>query len=133
MNTKAVSWILRIGVAGEFFGHGMFALQGKEGWFKYFEAFGFTNPETMKMMLTLVGVMDMLMVILVLFKPIRIALLWMAFWGLWTALVRWPFGPDPIWDFVERWANWAGPLALLYMAGGLKAKNWFKTYGSSQM
>lgn len=129
MNTKAINWILRIGVAGEFLGHGVFALMHKSGWFGYFAAFGITDPETIKMLLTLVGVMDMLMVLLVLFKPIRIALLWMAFWGLWTGLVRWPFGADPIWDFVERWANWAGPLALLFMAGGFKAKNWFKTYG----
>ena len=41
-NQKLVQWILRIAVAGEFIGHGMFALQGKEGWFKYFEA---VDPE----------------------------------------------------------------------------------------
>ena len=25
--------------------------------------------------------------------------------------------PDPIWDFVERWANWGAPLALLLLLG----------------
>lgn len=111
---KAI-WILRIGVAGEFLGHGVFALQGKEGWFKYFAPFGITDPNTITTLLFVVGVMDVLLALLVLIKPVRLALLWMAFWGLWTALVRWPFGPDPIWDFVERWANWASPLALYYL------------------
>ena len=33
-----------------------------------------------------------------------------------TALAR-PIAGDPIWDFVERTANWATPLALLYLRG----------------
>lgn len=111
---KAI-WALRIGVAGEFLGHGIFAIQGKEGWFKYFTSFGITDPGTITTILLVVGIMDVLLALLVLFKPIKLALLWMAFWGLWTALVRWPFGPDPIWDFVERFANWAAPLALYYI------------------
>jgi hypothetical protein len=124
MNTnkdKVIEWILRLGVAGEFLGHGVFALQGKEGWFKYFEPFGITNPETIITLLLLVGIMDVVLALIVLFRPIRPALLWMAFWGLWTALIRWPFGPDPIWDFFERWTNWAAPLALYYWLGG----TWF--------
>jgi len=114
---KKIEWILRIGVAGEFIGHGVFALQGKTGWFKYFEAFGITDPGTITTLLFVVGVMDICLALIVLFKPIRPLLLWMAFWGLWTALVRWPFGGDPVWDFVERWANWAAPLALYYILG----------------
>ena len=116
---KAI-WILRVGVAGEFLGHGVFALQGKEGWFKYFEAFGITDPGTITTILMVVGIIDIALALMVLLKPIRPILLWMSFWGLWTALVRWPFGPDPMWDFVERFANWASPLALFYL---LKNKN----------
>ena len=111
---KKVEWVLRIGVAGAFFGHGVFALQGKEGWFKYFEAVGIASPETTVTLLLLIGILDVALAILVLVRPIRAALLWMAFWGLVTALIRWPIGPDPIWDFVERFANWAAPLALYY-------------------
>lgn len=122
-----MEWILRIGVFGEFLGHGVFALQGKEGWFKYFEAFGIANPDTITTLLLLIGTMDILLAILVLIKPIRIAILWMALWGLWTALVRWPFGGDPIWDFFERWTNWAAPLALLMMQGWPRNfAEWFK-------
>ena len=127
MNTKVVQWILRIAVAGEFLGHGMFALQGKEGWFKYFEPFGITNPDTIVTLLFLVGLFDLLIALIVLLKPIRIALLWATFWGLFTALIRWPIGPDPMWDFVERFANWGAPLALLFMIGwGRNLKEWFK-------
>lgn len=113
-NSKKFEWALRIGVAGSFFGHGMFALQGKEGWFKYFEPVGITNSETILTLLLLIGILDVALALLVLIKPIKPALLWMAFWGLVTALIRWPIGPDPVWDFVERWANWAAPLALYY-------------------
>ena len=47
----------------------------------------------------------------VLGKPVRPVLLWATAWGFWTALVR-PFVGEPIWDFIERWANWGAPLAL---------------------
>ena len=128
MNTKLVEWVLRIAVAGEFLGHGVFALQGKTGWFKYFYAVGISNPDTITSTLFLVGIVDIALAILVLVRPIRIALLWMAFWGLWTALIRWPIGPDePIWDFLERWTNWGAPLALLLVRGWPRTiKDWFK-------
>jgi hypothetical protein len=126
-------WILRVAVAGTFLGHGMFALQGKESWFKYFEAFGFSDPSTITTMLMLVGVMDILLAIHVLVRPVRALLLWMAFWGLWTALIRWPFGGDPVWDFVERWANWGAPLALLVLMGwGQNLKEWFQSSNQVQ-
>jgi len=126
-NPKTIEWVLRIATAGAFFGHGMFALQGKEGWFKYFEAVGINNTETILTLLFLVGLMDVALAILVLIKPVRLALLWMAIWGLWTAMIRWPVGPDPIWDFVERWANWGAPLALLLLIGWPKNwKGWFR-------
>jgi len=124
---KKMEWVLRVAVAGEFLGHGVFALQGKEGWFKYFEPFGITDPDLIVTLLLWVGIMDLAIALLVLIKPIRIAVLWMAIWGFWTALIRWPFGPDPIWDFLERWANWGAPLALLLLRGWPKGgKEWFK-------
>lgn len=125
--TRMIGWVLRIAVAGEFIGHGVFALQGKQGWFKYFEAFGITEPSTITTLLFIVGVMDLLFALHVLVRPIKPLVLWMAFWGLWTAMIRWPFGPDPIWDFVERWTNWGAPLALLLLLGWPKtAKEWWR-------
>jgi len=113
MNLKKIEWVLRLAVFGEFLGHGVFALQRKAGWFKYFEALGINNPGTISAILLIVGTIDVVLAILVLIKPIKWALVWMAIWGLWTALLRWPFGGDPIWDFFERWANWGAPLALM--------------------
>lgn len=127
-NTKKIEWILRIAVAGEFIGHGVFALQNKQGWHKYFDFFGISDPAMIKNMLLFVGLMDILLAIIILTRPIRIAVLWMVFWGLFTALIRWPLGPDPFWDFVERWTNWGAPLALFFILGGMPKtlKDWFK-------
>jgi hypothetical protein len=123
---KIVEWVLRIAVAGEFIGHGVFAIQGKESWFKYFNAIGIDSVETITTLLLIVGIMDVILAILVLVHPIRITLLWMALWGLWTALIRWPIGGDPIWDFVERWPNWGAPLALLFLKGWPRGiRQWF--------
>src|SRR3989344_4092363 len=127
MNSKKMEWVLRIAVAGEFMGHGVFALQGKTGWFVYVKPFGITDPQTIVSLLMLVGIVDLLLALLVLIKPIRIAILWMAIWGLFTAMIRWPIGPDPIWDFFERWANWGAPLTLLLMLGWPRSlREWLK-------
>jgi len=112
-NAKKAEWVLRIAVAGEFIGHGIFALQQKAGWLEYFAAVGI-GPDAAMTLMPIVGILDITLAILVLVKPVRIALLWMVFWGFWTALLR-PIAGEPIWDFVERWANWGAPLALYYM------------------
>lgn len=126
VNTKLIEWILRIAVAGEFIGHGVFALQGKKDWVGWFAEFGISDTGLATQFLFLVGVMDIALAILILAKPIRIALLWMVFWGFWTALIR-PLVGIPVWDFVERWTNWGAPLALLLLVGWPKSlKEWFK-------
>lgn len=125
MNQKAVSWILRIAVAGAFIGHGVFALQVKQGWISYFTAVGIT-VETATILLPLIGIMDIVLALIILIKPVRIALLWMAFWGFLTALIR-PIAGEPIWDFIERFANWGAPLALLFLVGWPRnLKEWFR-------
>jgi len=115
-NTKIVEWVLRVAVAGEFIGHGVFALQGKKDWVGWFANFGVTDAGLAAQLLFAVGFMDILFAILILIKPVRVVLLWMVLWGFWTALIR-PLVGMPIWDFVERWANWGAPLALLLMMG----------------
>ena len=126
MNTKLIEWVLRVAVAGEFIGHGIFALQGKKDWIGWFTQFGVSDAGTATTLLFLVGLMDIALALLILVKPIRIALLWMVFWGFWTALIR-PIVGMPIWDFVERSANWGAPLALLLLIGWPKNwREWFK-------
>jgi len=126
MNTKLAIWVLRVAVAGEFIGHGVFALQGKKDWIGWFAQFGVSDAGLAAKLLFFIGLLDIALAVLILIKPIRIALLWMTFWGFWTALLR-PLVGMPIWDFVERWANWGAPLALLLMVGWPKSlKEWFK-------
>ncbi|MBI3589272.1 MAG: hypothetical protein HY093_02565 [Candidatus Liptonbacteria bacterium] len=126
MNSKTVQWVLRLGVAGEFIGHGVFALQGKADWIKWIGQLTGVSAETAGTLLTLIGLFDLLVALIVLIKPIRAFLLWAMFWGFWTALVR-PLVGLPIWDFVERFANWSAPLALLLLLGWPKnSREWFK-------
>ena len=110
---------LRIGVAGEFLGHGVLALQGKADWIDWFSKFGVSDAGTAATLLTLVGLLDVCVALIVLFRPIKPVLLWAVFWGFWTALIR-PIIGQPIWDFIERFANWGAPLALYFL---LKYKN----------
>ena len=120
-------WVLRVAVAGEFLGHGVFALQGKADWIKWMSQLTGADMATAATLITAIGVLDILVAALVLLKPVRAVLLWAAFWGAWTALVR-PLVGLPIWDFVERWANWGAPLALLLLMGWPKSrKDWFKS------
>ena len=126
MNNKLAMWVLRIAVAGEFIGHGVFALQGKKDWIGWFAKFGVSDPGTATQLLLVIGALDIALAILILIKPVRAVLLWMVFWGFWTALLR-PIVGLPVWDFVERWANWGAPFALLLLIGWPKdIKEWFR-------
>ncbi|OGN09417.1 MAG: hypothetical protein A3J46_01275 [Candidatus Yanofskybacteria bacterium RIFCSPHIGHO2_02_FULL_41_11] len=126
MNLKLIEWILRVAVAGEFIGHGVFALQGRQAWVDWFSIFGISDVGLAAQLLFFVGLMDVLLAVLILIKPVRLVLLWMAFWGFWTALMR-PIAGDSIFEFVERWANWGAPLALLLLVGWPRNwKEWFR-------
>jgi len=111
---KSMEWALRIGVAGEFLGHGVFALQGKKAWIEWFSQLTGAGNTFAVQAIFVVGLLDIIVAAIVLFKPFKPVLLWAAFWGFWTALVR-PLVGEPIWDFVERFANWGAPLALYYL------------------
>lgn len=114
MNNTKVMWILRIAVAGEFLGHGIFGIQHKAQWIKWTQELLGVDISVATTLIFLVGIMDVLLAILVLIKPIRPLILWMAIWGFWTALLR-PIVGEPVWDFVERLANAGAPLALYYL------------------
>lgn len=107
-------WVLRIGVFGEFLGHGMFALQGKKDWITWAQQLSGVDASTATKFIFFVGLLDITIALIVLVKPLKPVLLWATFWGFWTALVR-PLVGLPIWDFIERWANWAAPLALFLL------------------
>ncbi|MEN9523950.1 MAG: hypothetical protein RL536_19 [Candidatus Parcubacteria bacterium] len=112
-NDKKIEWILRFGVAGEFFGHGLLAIQGKKDWINWISQMIHVDTSTATTLLLIIGTLDVILAIIVLWKPIRPLFLWMALWAFWTALVRPLVGVGWL-DFIERWANWAAPLALYY-------------------
>ncbi|KKR79493.1 MAG: hypothetical protein UU24_C0007G0020 [Candidatus Nomurabacteria bacterium GW2011_GWA2_40_9] len=111
---KIMEWVLRVAVAGEFIGHGALALGGKADWVGWVQQLsGFNQPVALNIIL-IVGVVDIILALIVLIHPVRPVLLWMAFWGFFTAILR-PIVGQSIWDFVERFANWGAPLALFYL------------------
>ena len=114
-NLKKIEWILRIAVFGTFLGHGVFALLGKQSWIPYFTSVGISEANAI-VLLPLIGVLDILVAVSALIKQIRAILIWASVWAFATALIR-PIAGEPVWDFVERTANWAAPLALLYLRG----------------
>lgn len=125
-NVETAAWVLRIAVAGEFLGHGMFALQGKAQWIGWVQQMIGVDAAFATQLLLLIGVSDLIVAFFILVKPIRAIVLWAAVWGFWTAILR-PLVGEPIWDFIERWANWGAPLALLYLSGWpKKGREWLE-------
>ncbi len=112
---KAAEWILRIGIFGTFLGHGIFAIGVKQSWIPLITSVGISDTVASQL-LPVIGSLDITVAFLALLWPIRIVLIWAAVWSFATALSR-PIAGDPIWDFVERTANWAAPLALLALHG----------------
>ena len=114
MNTnKKIEWLLRLGVAGEFIGHGLLAVNGKPDWIGWISKLIQVDLATATTLLFIIGVADVIVALIILFRPVKPILLWMAFWGFWTALVR-PIVGQGLLDFIERSANWTAPLALYY-------------------
>ena len=112
-NDKKIEWLLRVGVFGEFLGHGLLGIGKKADWIKWIMQLVHVDQGTATTLIVLIGIADVVVAFIVLFKPVRPILLWAAFWGFWTALVRPLVGVGWL-DFVERSANWAAPLALYF-------------------
>lgn len=79
-NPKIIEWVLRIAIAGEFAGHGVFALQGKPQWIKWFSQFGVSDATVATQLLFFVGLLDVTVALLVLVRPIRGVLAWATLW-----------------------------------------------------
>jgi hypothetical protein len=112
-----IFWVLRIGVAMEFIGHGMLGvLHLAPAWTNYFAVVGIFKDTAFKLM-PIIGAFDVTMGLAVIFYPVRGVILWMAAWGLWTALLR-PLAGESVWEAVERAGNYGTPLALFLLAKG---------------
>lgn len=112
---QVLPWILRIGIAGCFIGHGAFGVITKSAWLPYFAVAGI-GEELAWALMPIVGFMDIGMGLLVLIWPCRALLLWAAFWTVWTALLR-PFSGEPFWETLERAGNYGVPIAFLCVVG----------------
>jgi hypothetical protein len=107
------TWALRVAVAFEFFGHGWLAFWGNGNWVPFVTYWGF-SVESAPVVMRAVGVLDWMLAVHVLVRPVVPLVAWMAFWGLFTALLR-PLTGQSLVEFVERGANFGAPLALLLL------------------
>ncbi|MBT2443885.1 hypothetical protein J7E93_28070 [Streptomyces sp. ISL-36] len=118
-----IHWILRVAIAAEFIGHGAFGIMGKEAWLNYYAVMGIP-PSAAWVLMPMTGVVDITLGLLVLVRPTRAPLAYMAFWGLFTALLR-PLSGESWWEVVERSYNFGIPLALLLFHGlGTSRREW---------
>jgi hypothetical protein len=111
----AAYWFLRIGAALCFIGHGAFGFITKAAWVPYFGVVGIADTWAWRLM-PLVGAVDIMMAMAVLFAPRGAPLVYMTLWAAWTALLR-PLAGEPAWETLERAGNYGVPLALLVATG----------------
>ncbi|MBL8981412.1 MAG: hypothetical protein JNL26_04470 [Gemmatimonadetes bacterium] len=108
-------WVLRLGAALCYIGHGAFGFITKAAWLPYFAVVGIPESWAWRIM-PWVGAVDVMAGMAVLFAPTRLPLLYMVGWAMWTALLR-PLAGESAFEAVERAGNYGVPLALLVAAG----------------
>lgn len=106
---------MRIASAMCFIGHGAFGIITKPIWANYFGVFGIGHDAAWQLM-PLVGIIDIMLGLAILFYPIRAVFAWLVIWGTVTALLR-PLSGEPFAEFIERAGNFGAPLAFLVYAG----------------
>jgi hypothetical protein len=117
-NNQKIHYTLRIAAAMCFIGHGAFGIITKAIWCNYFALLGIDKLHAYQFMPVL-GSIDILMGLMLLFKPFRAIAGWLVIWGIITAACR-PFSGEPFAEFIERAGNYGAPLALLFLAGGIQ-------------
>jgi hypothetical protein len=108
-------WILRVGAALCFIGHGAFGFLTKAAWVPYFGVVGIPESWAWRLM-PAVGALDVVAGMAVLFAPRGLPLVYMAIWATWTALLR-PLSGEPFYETIERAGNFGVPIALMLLAG----------------
>jgi len=112
---KLFELLLRVGVSFTFLGHGILALGINESWVSLITAYGF-GAETARNILPVIGYMDLLVSLILLFYPNRATLMWAIIWSF-AASMSYLISGQKIWEFIERTSNWILPLALLLLMG----------------
>jgi hypothetical protein len=108
-------WVLRIGAALCFIGHGAFGFITKAAWIPYFGVVGIPESWAWDLM-PVIGAIDVLAGMALLFGPTRLPVMYMAVWALWTALLR-PLAGESVFEALERAGNYGVPLAFLLLNG----------------
>ena len=114
-------WILRIAVALTFIGHGYYAFILKPEWHIYLLTVGIKGSYIPLIMKT-IGVLDFLVALIIILKPIPLVLYWAVFWTLITALIR-PLSGEGIAEAIERGSNVGASLALAYVHAYINKKS----------
>lgn len=123
--SRRAEWVLRVAAACIFLGHGLLAIGVHSAWLPFFAVVGL-SPESGRVWMPFVGVLDVALAAVTLVRPIRGLLLWMTLWAAWAALLR-PLSGQSWLEFVERGGNWGVPLALLVLRGWPKRfRDWFR-------
>lgn len=114
-SAQRMHYILRIAAAMCYIGHGAFGIITKPIWCNYFAVFGIGH-DTAYQLMPVVGVVDILMGISLLFYPIRAVAGWLVIWGIVTGSLR-PLSGEPFAELMERAGNYGAPLVLLMLDG----------------
>lgn len=117
---RKILLILKISSAFCFIGHGAFGIITKVDWLPFFFA-GNISPKLGYTLMPFIGSFDILMGVLILFWPCPAILIWMTFWGIFTALLR-PLAGQAEWEFLERAGNYGVPLTFLLLGGWFEDK-----------
>jgi hypothetical protein len=115
MKKSSIQYLMRLGIACTFIGHGIFAIGVEPKWIVFLTRVGFSTEAAIELM-PIIGYMDLVIAVFILFLPIRLILIWATIWAFSTALMR-PIVGLPIMAFVERAANWILPMSLLFLQG----------------
>lgn len=124
-------FLLRLGVAVCFIGHGAWGIIGKEGWLPFFQVF-FLSENMSWTFMPLIGVMDILIGLMAFFIPTKGLLVWATVWTLFTAALR-PSAGLGMSEFFERAGNFGVPFAFLWITNSFYSnqKWWTKLNASS--
>jgi hypothetical protein len=104
----------------------------KEAWVPYFGVVGIDRAWAYRLM-PWIGAVDVILGLMLAVVPLRVVLLHLTVWGLWTAALR-PLSGDSVWELVERAGNYGVPLAFLVLAGVPRSLyGWFSPVWPSTM
>ena len=124
----AAYWILRVGAALCFIGHGAFGFITKAAWVPYFGVVGIPESWAWRLM-PMVGAIDVMAGMAVLFAPRGLPLVYMVVWATWTALLR-PLAGESFFETLERAGNYGVPLALIMLTAMPKrVPGWLQLLG----